>query len=139
MSVSRVGSADCDSPEFCVLSLARSFVTQLHQNGSQDKGKHELPFVKTLDHFGFNRHFLKSIFYLLTLNQFPYSFWHRTRWPRKNKSWCQQPTDPLAHILNFCFSPFRVLVVILIYWTSTSEIPQILWRSVKKPKFFPKI
>ena len=59
----------------------------------------------SLGRLKFNRHFLKSIFDLLTLNRFLNGFLRCTRGGPKITNFFQHPTDPLTQLLFFWFPP----------------------------------
>ena len=61
---------------------------------------------KFLGHLKFNRHFLKSIFDLLTLNRFPNGFLHCTRGcPKKIHDIFPAPYWPPNPLFHFLVSP----------------------------------
>ena len=65
---------------------------------------------KCLDHFRFNRHFLKSIFDLFTLNRFPNVFFlHGARGGlKKIHELVSAPYRPPNKLFHFLVSPFLV-------------------------------
>ena len=75
-----------------------------------------------LSHLKFNRHSIKSIFDLLTLNWFSNGFLHWTRGrSKKIHDFFQHPTDPVTHFFIFWFPPFWFLVTFRTYSTQAPE------------------
>ena len=98
-----------------VKSVGSDFLFFKNSTSHFEKLKIVMDLIENLGHLTFNRHFLKSIFDLLTLNRFPNGFLHCTRGRPKNSRFFSStlPTpNPLLHFFGFPLLGFWSLFVL---------------------------
>ena len=101
---------------FDIKILLKSFLYFLNKFKSKFRFFSSFPNSHYLGHLKLNRHFLKSIFDLPTLNQFPNGFLHCTRgWPKKIHDIFPAPYRPPNPLFHFLVSPFLFFVYNILF------------------------